>query len=143
MLTGCRPHPQGPGQCRMRARDLDREFCGGVSRVSPTAFPFNPELFRNELFLVISRFPFLGPGSKLRHEKEENSEPLGSPPSFSQESQQRFHPCPFPHTSPAAIQAGRESLPASFLVLVLDKDRKGPALGGSSVGGGFQVGGEE
>lgn len=31
--------------------------------------------------------------------------------------------------------------PVYFLVLGLDKDRKGPALGGSSGGGGLQVGG--
>ena len=57
-----------------------------------------------------------------------------APPSFLQEPQQRVLPHPPPLTSPAALQTGRESLPARFLELGLDRRRKGLALGEGSIG---------
>lgn len=81
------------------------------------AFALSPEVLRDELLLVRSWFLFSGPGSKLRHEKGENSGLLGGPSSFLWESQQRFLPYPSPLTSPAVVQTGRESLPACFLEL--------------------------
>lgn len=99
---------------------------------APTAFAFNPEVFRDRLQLVGSGFLFPGSGNKLRHEEGEHSGLLGGPPSFLQESQQSS-PLPLPPIPPAAVQIGRESLPACFLELGLDRGRKGSALGGRSV----------
>ena len=64
------------------------------------------------------------------------------PAEVTAESPLLSHP---PHL-PAAVQTGRESLPASFLKLGLGKGRKGLALGGRDIvawpsGGGGSSGG--
>lgn len=104
-----------------------------VSLAEETAFALDPEVLRDGLPLVPSGLLLPGPGSKLRHEEGENSGLLDGTPSL-QKSQQRVLSRPTPLTSPAAIQTGRESLPASFLKLGLDRGRKGLALGGRDTG---------
>lgn len=100
---------------------------------TPTAFALNPKVLRDGLPLVPSGLLLPGPGSKLRHEEAENSWLLDGTPSM-QKSQRRVLSRPTPLTSPAAVQTGRESLPASFLKLGLGKGRKGLALGGRDIG---------
>lgn len=46
----------------------------------------------------------------------------------------RVLPSPSPQASPAVVRRGRESLPACFLKLGLDRSRKGHTLGGRDVG---------
>ena len=101
---------------------------------------FKQALIQLLVFLIISKFLFPDPGSKLRHE-EENSGLLGGPPSFLQESQQKFHPCPSPHTSPAAVQTGRESLSCIRPGAGFGQGQERPSLRRKQWRGGLQVGG--